>query len=53
MNKKMTIGLVAGITTGIAIYFITKMINEKKLNRQNDRERSARPKRLYPYEYTL
>ena len=30
MNKKITIGLIAGITTGIAIYLISKMINEKK-----------------------
>ncbi len=53
MNKKTTIGLIAGITAGIAIYLISKMINEKKSNRQNKQDKSARPKRMYPYEYTL
>jgi hypothetical protein len=48
MNKKTTIGLIAGITAGIAIYLISKMINEKKSHRQNEQNMSARPKRMYP-----
>jgi hypothetical protein len=53
MNKKITVGLIAGITAGIAIYLISKMISEKKSIRQDGKDRSARPKRKYAYEYSL
>ena len=51
MNKKIAIAVVAGITTGIAIYLITKMIKEKKAVNRNDR--TIKPKRTYAYEYSL
>jgi hypothetical protein len=53
MNKKITVALLAGVTTGIALYFIGKAINEKKSAKQNDKDRSGGPKRSYAYEYTL
>lgn len=53
MNKKITMALAAGVTAGIAIYLISKMIKEKKSNKRNDKSRSARPKRTYAYEYSL
>lgn len=53
MNKKITVGLIAGITAGIAIYLISKIIREKKSIRQAEKDRSARPRRRYSYEYSL
>ena len=47
------VALAAGVTAGIAIYLISTMINEKKLNKLHDKNKSARPKRTYAYEYSL
>jgi len=53
MNKKMTVALVAGVSAGIVIYFISKAIKEKKSTKRNDKNSLARSKRTYAYEYTL
>ncbi len=53
MEKKIAIGLVAGVMAGIVIYLTGRVMKEKKSNRQKDKDRSARAKRIYAYEYTL
>ena len=50
MNKKIAVAVV-GITTGIAIYLVTKMIREKNTGKRN--ERTIKPKQSYSYEYSL
>lgn len=51
--KKITMALVAGVTTGIAIYLIGKMIIKKKSAQQDVENSMARPKGIHAYEYTL
>jgi hypothetical protein len=53
MNKKITVAVVAGVTAGIAIYLISKMIKEKNRYIRNDMGRSTKPKETYAYEYSL
>lgn len=53
MDKKIALALVAGITTGIAIYLLSKVMKEKKSGGQADENSLTKPKRTYSYEYTL
>jgi hypothetical protein len=53
MDKKIALALVAGITTGIAIYLLSKVMKEKKSAGQADENSLTKPKRTYSYEYTL
>ena len=53
MDKKIALALVAGITTGIAIYLIGWVVKEKKSPGQADENSLTKPKGAYAYEYTL
>ena len=53
MDKKIALALVAGITTGIAIFLLSKVKKEKKSAGPTDENSVTNPKRTYSHEYTL